>query len=186
MKQEVGKAGNKRNFHWGIAVLCLIYGGISLFIFIHQSYSIYLREQMPASAMPASANLDKNASLEISHARERFRSMAAIPLATTFLGSVISILGGVSLLNLLRKRESKELKKDILESVILPDEKLVIQELEKNNGELTQSEMVRNTKLSKVRVHRIIKRLESMGVITKHPYGLTNKIKLEKLFHSSE
>lgn len=49
-----------------------------------------------------------------------------------------------------------------------------------NNGELTQSDLVRKTKLSKVKVHRIVKRLESLGIVSKYPYGITNKIKLEK------
>jgi len=64
--------------------------------------------------------------------------------------------------------------------MILPDEKIVIKELERSNGEMTQSDLVRRTKLSKVKVHRIIKRLESLGIISKYPYGITNKIKLEK------
>jgi uncharacterized membrane protein len=34
--------------------------------------------------------------------------------------------------------------------------------------------------LSKVKVHRIVKRLESLQIIKKYPYGLTNKIRLEK------
>ncbi|MBI3035785.1 MarR family transcriptional regulator [Candidatus Woesearchaeota archaeon] len=63
----------------------------------------------------------------------------------------------------------------------MPDEKIAIGELEKNNGALTQSELVRNTGLSKVKVHRIVKRLESLGIVKKYPYGVTNKIKLEKI-----
>lgn len=84
-------------------------------------------------------------------------------------------------MNLLRAKETKELKKDVIDSMILPDEKLMIKELEKNNGELTQSELVKKIGLSKVKVHRIIKRLESLGIIRKRHYGVTNKIKLEKI-----
>ena len=83
-------------------------------------------------------------------------------------------------MNLLRAKETKELKKDVIESMILPDEKIIIKELERNNGEMTQSDLVRRTNLSKVKVHRIVKRLESLGIVSKYPYGITNKIKLEK------
>ena len=64
--------------------------------------------------------------------------------------------------------------------MIMHDEKIVIKELERNEGELTQSDLVRKTKLSKVKVHRIIKRLESLFIVSKYPYGVTNKIKLER------
>ena len=98
----------------------------------------------------------------------------------SFLGSVISILAGLSLFDLLRKKERKELTKSVIDSMTTPEEKLIIRELEANNDELTQSELVRRTKLSKVKVHRIIKRLESLKVVSKYPYGVTNKIRLEK------
>ena len=83
-------------------------------------------------------------------------------------------------MNLLRAKETKELKKEVIESMILPDEKIVIKELERSNGEMTQSDLVRRTNLSKAKVHRIVKRLESLGIVSKYPYGITNKIKLEK------
>ena len=98
----------------------------------------------------------------------------------SLLGSIVSILAALSLMDLLRKKERKEITKDVVDSMIMPDEKIVIKELEKNNGELTQSELVRKTKLSKVKVHRIVKRLESLEIVSKYPYGVTNKIKLEK------
>jgi len=65
--------------------------------------------------------------------------------------------------------------------MLTPEEKVVIKLLKENDGELTQSELVTRTKLSKVKVHRVIKRLESLNVVSKYPYGVTNKIKLEKL-----
>ena len=46
-----------------------------------------------------------------------------------------------------------------MDTIILPDEKTVIEVLERNGGELAQSELVKITKLSKVKVHRIVKRL---------------------------
>jgi len=104
-------------------------------------------------------------------------------LSITFFGALVSILAGISMINMLRAKETHEIKREALDSMIMDDEKVVIMELENSNGELTQSELVRKTSLSKVKVHRIIKRLESLGVLTKYPYGVTNKIKLEKRFY---
>ena len=89
--------------------------------------------------------------------------------------------------NILRRREKKEAKREVIDTMVMPDEKAVIKELETHNGELTQTEIVRFTKLSKVKIHRVVKRLESLGIIKKYPYGMTNKIKLEKsLYKDSE
>jgi len=98
----------------------------------------------------------------------------------SLLGSVISILAGLSLMDLLKKKEKKELTKSVIDTMTTPEEKFVIKELEEADGELTQSELVKKTKLSKVKVHRVVKRLEQLKIVSKYPYGITNKIKLEK------
>jgi len=67
-----------------------------------------------------------------------------------------------------------------------PEEKLVIRELEDAGGELTQSELVKKTGISKVKVHRVIKRLEQLKILSKYPYGVTNKIKVEKEVYRKE
>ena len=67
----------------------------------------------------------------------------------------------------------------IKDSMTTKDEKLVMRTLEENGSELTQTELVKRTKLSKVKVHRVIKRLESIGIVNKYSYGMTNKIRLK-------
>ncbi|MBI2652703.1 winged helix-turn-helix transcriptional regulator [Candidatus Woesearchaeota archaeon] len=176
MKRENQKLKNKRKFYWFVAILCLIYGGVAFILFIQQSYILYVRNQFTQSD-----DFARNATQIASNRfRPNFRTLTIIPLVVNLFGALISILAGLSLVSILRSKESKELKKDVIESMVLPDEKLVIRELEKNNGELTQSELVRKTGLSKVKVHRIVKRLESLEIVSKYPYGVTNKIKLEK------
>ena len=98
----------------------------------------------------------------------------------TFLESVVSIGAGIALMDTLRAMETKELTKKVMDSMITPDEKAVIEELSLGGGALTQSEIVRRTALSKVKVHRILRRLEQLGIISKYPYGVTNKIVLEE------
>ena len=176
MKPSSHKLNDKKKLYWLVAVLCLIYGGIALILLIQQSYFIYIRNQFPPSGAFA-----RNATQAANSAfRPNARAVMALPIAVNFFGAVISILAGLSLIRILRLKESKELKRDVIDSMVMPDEKIVIKELEKNNSELTQSDLVRKTGLSKVKVHRIIKRLELLGIVSKYPYGITNKIKLEK------
>ncbi len=168
---------NSRKVYWIVAISCLIYGGVTLFIFIFLSYVTYVRTKFT----PASPQLI-NITASYGMARQATRvGFSVISLFLTFIGSLVSIAAGISLIKILRDKESKELKRDVINSMVTPDEKIIIEELEKNNGASTQSELVSNTGLSKVKVHRIIKRLESLGIVRKYPYGVTNKIKLEKI-----
>lgn len=179
MKPETNT--KNRKIYWIFAVINLIYGGVTLFMFIFLSYFAYTRAQFT----PMSQQLGNlTASYSIVRQATRFRSgFSVIPLTLAFIGSLVTIASGVSLIRLLREKETKEIKRDVIDSMIMPDEKIVITELQKNNGALTQSELVRNTGLSKVKVHRIVKRLESLGIVKKYPYGVTNKIKLEKILN---
>ena len=159
-----------------MAILCLIYGGIAFFMFVYLSYFAIERAEIPAQQL---SNLSS-----YPFTRQRPRPMLlSLLLPLTLIGSVVSISAGILFIRLLREKENKEIKMEIIDSMVLPDERIVINELEKNHGTLTQSEIVSSTGLSKVKVHRIIKRLESLGILKKYPYGLTNKIKLEKSLH---
>ena len=170
------KLNGKKKFYWLAAILCLIYGGIALILLIQQSYFIYVRNQFPPGTF--ARNITQVVNI---NSRPNIRTIMALPIAVNFFGGLISILAGLSLISILRYKESRELKKEVIDSMVMPDEKNVINELERNNGASTQSELVSNTGLSKVKVHRIVKRLESLGIVKKYPYGVTNKIKLEKI-----
>jgi uncharacterized membrane protein len=62
------------------------------------------------------------------------------------------------------------------------DEKEIIKMLVENKGEILQSKISRS--LGKVKAFRIIENLVKRGIITKEPYGKTNKIKLNEKFRS--
>jgi Fic family protein len=171
---------DKKKLHHFIMIMCFIYGGISIVIFISQLYFLVRRGQFDSSFGRIAYNLTSNNLTHLGFWTARRTSMFYPVVIISFLGSIVSILAGLSLFDLLRKKERKELTKSVIDSMTTPEEKAVIRELETNNGELTQSELVKRTKLSKVKVHRIIKRLESLKVVSKYPYGVTNKIKLEK------
>lgn len=156
-------------------VLCFVYAGISLLLLIYQIYFLIRRGQAPP------INIRGNESINISRfAGRRWSPFSPIDIISSSLGLIISLLAGFSLMDLLKKKEQKELTKNVINTMLTPEEKTVIQVLEENDDELPQSELVSRTKLSKVKISRIIKRLESLKVISKYPYGMTNKIKLER------
>ncbi len=192
---------DKHRWHVIIMILCFIYGGVSLVVFALQTNSLIQAEQSqqrinerirletqsnesdfgnpPAfQRQPFEPNLSRS-DLWGGRRTNLFYPVIIISL----LGSAISILAGLSLMDLLKKKEKKELTKSVIDTMTTPEEKLVIKELEEADGELTQSELVKKTKLSKVKVHRVIKRLEQLKIVSKYPYGVTNKIKLEKVVY---
>lgn len=78
----------------------------------------------------------------------------------------------------LKRDKSKEM---LITNLLKDDEKKVYQEILNSNNEILQNELVRKTNLSKVKITRIVRRLELKGLIIKERYGLTNKIKLKTL-----
>ena len=94
--------------------------------------------------------------------------------------ALVCIIAGISIYSLIGEKEIK-ITKDRLTSILLStEEKSVIDEIKKSNSNITQSQIVVKTGLSKVKVHRILLKLESKNIIKKYHFGLTNKIILEK------
>jgi predicted transcriptional regulator len=67
------------------------------------------------------------------------------------------------------------------------DEKKIIKTLIDNSGTITQASLVKDTKLTRVRISRSLKVLEQKNLIKKEPSGMTNNIILDsellKLFN---
>jgi uncharacterized membrane protein len=77
------------------------------------------------------------------------------------------------------KTSSKEDKQKIIESHLLESEMKIISELKKaKRRELWQKELEKKTEFSKAKLSRVIHNLEERNLITKTPFGNTNKIKL--------
>ncbi len=197
---------DKHKWHVIIMILCFIYGGVSLVVFAFQSNSLIHAEKLEQQINEKlKQNINEKTEPEIliketdlnTSQKVAFEKLGAYKskkgfwgdirtnlfypiIIISLLGSIISILAGLSLMDLLKKKERKELTKSVIDTMTTPEEKLVIKELEEADGELMQSELVKKTNLSKVKVHRIIKRLEQLKIVSKYPYGITNKIKLEK------
>jgi len=62
---------------------------------------------------------------------------------------------------------------------LIDNEQQVVSVL-KENGEVWQKEIQKSTGFSKAKVSRVIRNLEARGLITKTPYGNTNKIALKE------
>lgn len=176
----------RNKLHFAIMILCFIYGGISLIVFLLQINIAYRAERdleaFNTSRIEALEFRNRFLNETGNFSRERFRQSSAFayPIGyISLMGSIISILAGLSLLDILRKKEKAKITNDVIETMTTPDEKIVLSELEGAGGELTQSDMVRRTGLSTVKIHRVIKRLEMLGIVKKYPYGMTNKIRLE-------
>jgi len=176
-------------------VFCFLYAGLSLFLAISQGASIsrihyienYLSDVLIGDEDVALPDVvtDQNAS---SQGKDLFAALVPndffseslyLYMFANILGFMVSLGAGVSILFLLRGVDKKEAHRSMVESVTTPEDKRVIKCLESAGGELTQSEIVKNSGLTKVKVHRIVKRLESFGIIEKFPYGMTNKIRLK-------
>ena len=60
------------------------------------------------------------------------------------------------------------------------DERKIIKELIDADGNRTQSELVLNTEINRVKLSRLLQRLVEKGLITKSQQGMTNNISLDK------
>ena len=117
----------------------------------------------------------------------------------TGLGTVITFLSGLIMLRSqvksitnevnhkakeieakVEEKAEEKVKNEVDADVLLPDEKKVIEILERHERSMTQKELVSESGLSKVKVHRVLKGLERKKVVSKYAFGMTNRIRLEK------
>jgi uncharacterized membrane protein len=182
-----------------VMLLCFLFGGFSLILYMLLFYSTFWQNEMvmgirrEGEVFPTpifsreliehnisnitNASIQPPRSFVISNPS----SLLLSPFSITFLAAgILSIVAGLSIWNLIREREIRSTKKMLLDVFLLPDEKKVLGEIEKYGGSLTQSELVKTTGLSRVKIHRIVRNLESKKLIIKQQYGMTNKIVLKK------
>ena len=175
--------------YFGVMVLCFLLGGFSIIVYAIQAYSAFMGLEVYGSFRDFRENVPNESAQiqnESSRNRERFTQFSPERFITSpasflllFVG-IVSIAGGMSIYSLIREKEIKSTKEHLTSILLTPDEKKIVDEIKRSNGNATQSQIVLKTQLSKVKVHRVINRLESKGIIKKYQYGLTNKIVLEK------
>lgn len=174
-----------------VMILCFLLGGFSIIFFLSQLYSeIWAKEVL--SDFRNSSNYSKgnftDSEFNRSPPRERvpvttpFERVSAPFSIMLLINGIILIAGGLSLWSITREKEIAKTKENITSLLLQPEEKIIIDEIRKARGDITQSQLVKKTGMNKVKIHRIIRRLSAKGIISKHEYGLTNKIVLEKNF----
>ena len=174
-----------------VMVLCFVVGGFSILFYFLQLYSSFWGfETFGATRFENNSTFNRSfRSDEFNRTPGRLLlpsepiTNLTSPFSIILLFSgITSLLGGISIGSLTREKELMFTKEKITSLLLLPEEKMVIEELKKFNGDITHSQLVKRTGLSKVRIHRIVNKLVSKGIIKKYQYGLTNKIVLEKDF----
>lgn len=95
---------------------------------------------------------------------------------TILVSGIILILAGLTIHSLTTIKRAQAVIKRTTDTLLLPDEKIILDIIIKNNGEITQKELTNLSSFSKVRVFRVTKSLEEKGLIDKKEYGQTRKI----------
>jgi hypothetical protein len=175
-----------------VMILCFLFGGFSLILYLLQLYSVIWQADLISAIRMEGGNLTVPVFSRELRYNTSFPNRRPMPLENPFsllyssfsivllsMG-IISLLSGFSIWNLIREKELKSTKKTLLDTLLLPDEKIIMDMISENEESLTQRDIVRNTNFSRVKVHRILKNLERKNLIIKQPYGMTNKIVLKK------
>lgn len=163
-----------------VMVLCFIFGGYFILNYSSLVYMSYSRPQADA-VMRDFSNISNvtNGFNSSEMRRPQFERMVAQENIIYLLGGVMFIVAGIAIWYLIREEEISEITEEMMDVFLLPEEKAIVDELKKAGGEITQSDLVRRTGLSKVKIHRILGRLEGKKVIKRYPYGLTKKVVIE-------
>ena len=106
---------------------------------------------------------------------------AAIMLAVIGVGIYLIIFGKEEkrqVAHLQAKEISKDSYKEIMEG-LTDDQKVVLEKIIDDKGTIFQSELVEKTKFTKVKVTRILDKLEGRGIIERKRRGMTNVVILK-------
>ncbi|MBT4175133.1 hypothetical protein HOC80_00335 [archaeon] len=168
---------NETKFQNTVMVIAFLYAGIS---FILGLLSLWMYFRGGDSVLLQRMLVTGKTALPVL----MMQRISLVLVIVSFCSFVISLLSGMALMKVKEHHIVKEVEKkaenEISEDVLLPEEKKVVHILEDNDDAMTQKELVNESKLSKVKIHRILKRLETKKVVKKFSYGMTNRIKLIK------
>ncbi|MCL4404616.1 MAG: winged helix-turn-helix transcriptional regulator [Candidatus Marsarchaeota archaeon] len=112
----------------------------------------------------------------------------AFDFVIPFVGGIILVAAGMALLEIeyksIRTRSREEMKRTArsreirITGKMLSDNDRVVLGLLSKNGSMLQSEIVVMSGFSKVKVHRIIRKLENINIVKSTRFGITNKVML--------
>jgi hypothetical protein len=167
-----------------LIAMCFLYAGFALLSF---SFTVYTEVvSQPSTMMGMDNNIpDFNINRDLNSPDFRnpnFRrvdyvgALFGASALNYLIGGLVSLFSGMALSLLVMKKSKKQITHGVVNTLLLPDEKIIFNLLAKSSDGLTQSRLNLETGFGKVKVSRIIKKLEEKGIIEKSKYGLTNKI----------
>lgn len=178
------------------------YGGFLLLTYLLIAYSFIIREEpiilqggfitwrsefseRPPPTPQNYTDFGRNISSNYTARRQRAYDWQPIellispPMLILLFGGLLLIANGAAIRLLTHEKEVKRIKAELASIYLTAEEKNIINELEKANGNLTQKALTEATGYSRVKIHRLIKNLESKKILKKLPLGQTNQITLE-------
>ena len=191
--------------HTIVMVLLFIFGGFLLTNYVFTAYSLIWASETPQTDNITTASTNSSYTGPNTgeyHSERQDREIPGVPpfiprrilqreqlnpidilispsLIFNLIGGLISIAGAITIRSLTHTKEIKRMRKDLAELYLTDEEKEVMKEIEKAGAEVTQKELTDRTGYSRVKMHRIIQKLEAKKIIRKIPCGQTNKIILE-------
>lgn len=164
-----------------VMFLCFIIGGYLILNFLSQFYGSVARVSM-FDSMNMSDRFNELSQFNGTTFFPRgpieraFSPQMYIDLVSGFM----LIVAGLTIWYLIREEEISLLKDQMADIFLLPEEKSILNELKKAKGEITQKDLVSRTGLTKVKIHRMLNKLENKGIVKRIPYGMTKKIVIAK------
>ena len=145
-----------------VMFLCFLLGGSSLMLYMIQVYSIVWERGLVVQMGPTNGGFgmpffteeagpfqnrtDNNSqNTNVVFRRSDNMSQEALLLSPfsfilLFVG-IVSITAGMSIWSLMRDREIKSTKKKVIDMLLLPDEKRILEMIERSGGSTTQREL---------------------------------------------
>lgn len=79
-------------------------------------------------------------------------------------------------------KEKKEIEKNLIKflDILEPNDKKILTTIIENKGEMNQNSLSKSLKINKVKMSRIISRMEDKGILIKEKNGMTNKLFLNE------
>ena len=167
-----------------IMVMCFVLGGYFILTFATQIYDFSGRALIIENGNMTEFTQFMNQSNMTPFGERDFRALAQTRRFPSesfidLLSGIVFVVAGISIWRLVSEKEMDSIREELSDTFLLPEEKSVIEELRKAGGEITQKELVHRTGLSKVKIHRVLSRLETKKLIRRYPYGMTKKIVME-------
>ena len=150
-----------------LAVFSLAYGGFLLLAYLTVAYFVLWQGTFSPFVSYGTSMTDTPFSELVS-----YKSILLLISGLSFM--VI----GYHLLQAEKYVENRQAKRFLTSNLLTDDEKAVHSEILKMGGQATQKELTLRLGLSRVKMHRLLLRLEQKGVLKTYQFGMTKKVVL--------